>query len=79
MPKTTNGTCESCYFEDIEVKEYPDEKNNPIKLCGICAGSLLSKSITYPSLYNSDTRLICSSVGWIANKILQEIKNAKAN
>lgn len=41
-------------------------------LCKVCAATFLSHSVTYPQLYGQDHNLF-SSVGWIANRLLEEI------
>lgn len=49
-------------------------ENGRIKLCEVCAATFLSNCVVYPSLYG-EHRDLFSSIGWIANKILDEIRS----
>lgn len=44
--------------------------------CDICASTFLSHCITYPRLYG-ENRYLWRSVGWIANRLLDEIRRVK--
>lgn len=78
-------TCHCCGYaaKDLEKYRGPCTRENLAgeedgsTLCGICAGTFLSHSVTYPLLYGEDHKLF-SSIGWIANMLRDEIRKLAA-
>jgi hypothetical protein len=68
--------CECCQYP-TECEEYSDPVAGPSMLCEICASTYLSKPFLFPRHYDEDTKLLSQSIGWIANKIIEEIRKAR--
>ena len=78
MNEPTEGiVCESCGHDDTPTKEYRITIGGHAgeykrQYCDVCASTYLSKSVDYP--YLSEERNIASSLGWVANEILDKLK-----
>jgi len=76
------GECECCGFRGIPLKNYRGEgterwaegNHDDFWFCEVCASTYLAHTVLYPDLYGDRSKLF-KSLGWIANRILQEIRH----
>ncbi len=72
-----NRICACCGYE-TELKSYqgPPPESKLILYCHVCAYSLISISVTYPTLQR-DNKAILQTIGFVTNLILDEIRKLK--
>ncbi len=73
-----NSRCDSCDWThpELEIKRYP-RRGYDVEgwwLCDVCASTFISNATEY----NYKEQPLYASLGWIANKILQTIKDTKS-
>jgi len=73
--------CDNCGYE-TKVERYEEPVRSVCKedvfwLCEVCANTHLSKAIQYPA--QCSAAMLYKSIGWIANRLLDEIKTLKQN
>jgi hypothetical protein len=71
--------CESCGYS-APLTTYPNinpELAGPFKFCDVCAYTFLCRAVTYPRQYGSRCPL-WASIGYIANMILDELRQIRA-
>lgn len=68
--------CEFCSYITNGCDQYDEgfPEKEPYMLCEICSSTLLSKVLWYPEQYPSGSNALYSSIAWIANRILDEIR-----
>lgn len=65
--------CDCCNYPAKTLKVYTgDTRKQSCTFCQVCASTFFSHCITYPEFYGKD-RYLWASLGWIANKMLDEI------
>lgn len=72
------GTCDSCHFEDIPVKNYntsrfAEKELRENKFCVICSNTLISNHVTYPGQYPN----WLGDIAYCVNAIIQEIRKSR--
>lgn len=68
------GICYSCGRDDVEVKESTQNKTGgKVQLCKICRNTHIGLATIYPG--SDPNESVLRSLGWIANEIIQEIRN----
>src|ERR1035438_829100 len=77
-----SNICACCGYP-APLKEYrtlvpnaPGDTREAHRFCEVCAGTFLSHCITYAGLYGSE-RHLWGSIGWIANRLLEEIRSTR--
>jgi hypothetical protein len=84
----TTGVCGCCNYEGIPVKEYTisgeydirnGTKPEPRTLCMFCSHTFISGMVNFPSQSAPGVIGLAQSLGWIANRILAEIKAGKVS
>jgi len=72
-------TCHNCDSPvptmDATGHHHNERLNGEVYLCEVCASSMLSTALFYPD--QCPDPLLYQAVGWIANRILEEIKKHK--
>lgn len=74
--------CDCCGFAhpDLEVRKFTMREHAKeayeIELCEICANTHIANIFEYPSHYENGDYALARTIGWIGNRILQEIKDA---
>jgi hypothetical protein len=87
VPELIDGEkpiCDCCgyeaplkYYRGPITKSTPGGEPNGSKFCEVCAGTYLSHSVSYPYTLG-EHKLLWGSIGWIANRILDEIRAGRA-
>ena len=73
------GMCECCHTEEIEVTDYPARiASAEARLCEVCAHSMLGHSVEYPRQWPPGLPYVATALGWIANRLLNEIAELRA-
>lgn len=74
--------CDSCHyparlslFKGMHT-DYPHEPTKDVHLCEVCASTFISNAtVCFPSQHSEHD--LYKSLGWIANKLLDEIRDLK--
>lgn len=71
--------CECCGYETglAEFRPNIGPRTEPYLFCEICSSTFLSHCVQYTSLHGQSHHL-WSSIGWIANRLLEAIEGVKA-
>jgi hypothetical protein len=69
--------CDCCHYEAADLESYKTGMGEGDKrLCEFCANTFLSSIVENPAHYETDPAL-ARSIGWIANRLLDEIRKGK--
>ena len=69
-------SCECCDYDTPSLEYYSPRPGQDTGrwLCEICASTDLETIVIHPQIYSADIAAIARSMGWIANRILDEIR-----
>ena len=74
-----DGEAAKCFCCGYAAATYAfdDERHrgHKMELCEVCSSTHLSTSVQYPDSVSYELRKLFGAVGWIANKLLDEIKD----
>lgn len=73
--------CDSCSYpaplRKFDGVDCDDNQKHDFYFCEICASTRISLAREYPSRFPTPERYILQSIGWVGNKILEEIRKLK--
>lgn len=67
---TTIAPCENCEYDTLLVCYWRDGESR--WYCEVCASTSLSRATHRPAMVEDPE--LCKSIGWIANRILDEVR-----
>lgn len=75
MPKI--GECPSCgYTTELKLSRSGPPASKTAYLCEVCRSTLIGNAYFWPVQYENVE--VLRSMGWIANRLLEEIRKAKS-
>ena len=73
--------CDSCGFatalEEFTIDDqYHKGEKRVVYICELCSSTQISSAtLEYPKHYDDRTKTVLGTIGWVANRVLYEIRN----